>query len=194
MARIHVRVSGRSGGAHRPAARRGPSRRSAVPRHGNDRRSRPWWTGRCSASVCWRCCRDSSPRSALDARGGRPLRRAELFGRAADARNWRPSGARRLSSWAWSEPSSRTSASPRSSARRLGLPGGLYLSRFVETLLFDVRPFDDLNLGLPLTALFVAALLGCRLCPRFARRASIRSSRSGRTRTFSVHRRPASAY
>ena len=44
-----------------------------------------------------------------------------------------------------------------------GLAGGLYLSRFVETLLFDVRPLDAWSLMYPLTALFVAALAAAAL-------------------------------
>ncbi len=44
-----------------------------------------------------------------------------------------------------------------------GLAGGLYLSRFVETLLFDVRPLDAWNLAYPLTAMLVAALAAAAL-------------------------------
>jgi ABC-type antimicrobial peptide transport system permease subunit len=40
----------------------------------------------------------------------------------------------------------------------LGLAGGFYLSRYVETLLFEVRPLEIASLGFPLAALFVATL------------------------------------
>jgi putative ABC transport system permease protein len=40
-----------------------------------------------------------------------------------------------------------------------GLAGGLYASRFVETMLFEVAPLDVLSLGLPLATLLLAALV-----------------------------------
>jgi hypothetical protein len=44
-----------------------------------------------------------------------------------------------------------------------GLAGGLYLSRFVETQLFEVTPLDFWSVALPLGILFVAALLAAVL-------------------------------
>ena len=44
-----------------------------------------------------------------------------------------------------------------------GLAGGLYLSRFVEAFLFDVRPFDAWNVTYAVTALAVAALTAAAL-------------------------------
>ena len=44
-----------------------------------------------------------------------------------------------------------------------GLAGALYLSRFVETLLFEVKPLDFWSLALPLGTLFAAALLAAAL-------------------------------
>ena len=40
-----------------------------------------------------------------------------------------------------------------------GLAGGLYASRFVESLLFEVAPRDFWSLALPLGTLLLAALL-----------------------------------
>jgi len=40
----------------------------------------------------------------------------------------------------------------------VGLAGGLYASRFVETMLFEVAPLDISSLGLPLGTLFLTAL------------------------------------
>jgi predicted permease len=40
-----------------------------------------------------------------------------------------------------------------------GLAGGLYFSRFVQSLLFDVKPLEFWSLALPLATLFVAAAL-----------------------------------
>jgi ABC-type antimicrobial peptide transport system permease subunit len=44
-----------------------------------------------------------------------------------------------------------------------GLGAGLYLAQFVETLLFEVRPLDAVNLAYPLAALIVAALTAAAL-------------------------------
>jgi predicted permease len=44
-----------------------------------------------------------------------------------------------------------------------GLAGGLYLSRFVESLLFEVTPLDFWSLALPLAALLLAALLAAAI-------------------------------
>ena len=44
-----------------------------------------------------------------------------------------------------------------------GLAGGLYLSRFVEALLFEVTPLDFWSLALPLGTLLLAALLAAAL-------------------------------
>jgi predicted permease len=44
-----------------------------------------------------------------------------------------------------------------------GLVGGLYLSRFVEALLFEVTPLDFWSLALPLGSLLLAALLAAML-------------------------------
>ena len=44
-----------------------------------------------------------------------------------------------------------------------GLAGGLYLSRFVETLLFEVRPLDTWNVASPLAALLTAAIVAALL-------------------------------
>ena len=44
-----------------------------------------------------------------------------------------------------------------------GLAGGLYLSRFVKALLFEVTPLDFWSLALPLGALLLAALLAATL-------------------------------
>ena len=44
-----------------------------------------------------------------------------------------------------------------------GLAGGLYLSRFVESLLFEVTPLDFWSLALPLGTLMMAALLAAAL-------------------------------
>ena len=44
-----------------------------------------------------------------------------------------------------------------------GLAGGLYLSRFVATLLFEVTPLDFWSLALPLGTLLLAALLAATL-------------------------------
>jgi putative ABC transport system permease protein len=44
-----------------------------------------------------------------------------------------------------------------------GLAGGLYLSRFVESLLFEVTPLDFWSLALPLATLLLAALLAATL-------------------------------
>ena len=40
-----------------------------------------------------------------------------------------------------------------------GLAGGLYASRFVETMLFEVAPLDLSSLGLPLATLLLTALI-----------------------------------
>jgi len=44
-----------------------------------------------------------------------------------------------------------------------GLAGGVYLSRFVETLLFEVTPLDFWSVALPLGTLLLAALLAAAL-------------------------------
>ena len=44
-----------------------------------------------------------------------------------------------------------------------GLRGGLYLSRFVKSLLFECRPLDFWSLALPLATLLLAALLAATL-------------------------------
>jgi putative ABC transport system permease protein len=44
-----------------------------------------------------------------------------------------------------------------------GLAGALYLSRFVEALLFEVTPLDFWSLALPIGTLLVAALLAAAL-------------------------------
>ena len=44
-----------------------------------------------------------------------------------------------------------------------GLAGALYLSRFVEALLFEVTPLDFWSLALPLGTLLLAALLAAAL-------------------------------
>ena len=44
-----------------------------------------------------------------------------------------------------------------------GLAGGLYLSRFVQSLLFEVTPLDFWSLALPLATLLLAALLAATL-------------------------------
>jgi putative ABC transport system permease protein len=40
-----------------------------------------------------------------------------------------------------------------------GLAGGLYASRFVETMLFEVAPLDVLSVAGPLATLLLAALV-----------------------------------
>jgi putative ABC transport system permease protein len=40
-----------------------------------------------------------------------------------------------------------------------GLAGGLYASRFVETMLFEVAPLDVSSLALPLGTLLLTALV-----------------------------------
>jgi predicted permease len=45
----------------------------------------------------------------------------------------------------------------------LGLAGGLYVSRFVESLLFEVTPLDWWSLGLPLATLLLTALVAATL-------------------------------
>ena len=52
---------------------------------------------------------------------------------------------------------------PRSSGPAVGLAGGLYLSRFVEALLFEVTPLDFWSLALPLGTLLLTALLAAAL-------------------------------
>jgi ABC-type antimicrobial peptide transport system permease subunit len=44
-----------------------------------------------------------------------------------------------------------------------GLAGGLYLSRYVEALLFEVTPLDFWSLALPVGTLLLAALLAAAL-------------------------------
>jgi ABC-type antimicrobial peptide transport system permease subunit len=44
-----------------------------------------------------------------------------------------------------------------------GLAGGLYLSRFVEALLFEVTPLDFWSVALPLGTLLLAAVLAAAL-------------------------------
>jgi ABC-type lipoprotein release transport system permease subunit len=44
-----------------------------------------------------------------------------------------------------------------------GLAGGLHLSRFVQTLLFEVSPLDFWSLALPLGTLMLTALLAATL-------------------------------
>jgi hypothetical protein len=44
-----------------------------------------------------------------------------------------------------------------------GLAGGLYVSRFVETLLFEVKPLDFWTLALPIGLLIVAVILASTL-------------------------------
>jgi predicted permease len=44
-----------------------------------------------------------------------------------------------------------------------GVAGGFYLSRFVETLLFEVKPLDFWSLALPLGTLLVAAILAAAI-------------------------------
>ena len=44
-----------------------------------------------------------------------------------------------------------------------GLAGGLYLSRFVEALLFEVTPLDFWSIVLPLGTLSMAAVLAATL-------------------------------
>jgi ABC-type antimicrobial peptide transport system permease subunit len=44
-----------------------------------------------------------------------------------------------------------------------GLAAGLYLSRFVQSLLFDVTPLDFWSLAVPLATLLLAALLAATL-------------------------------
>jgi ABC-type antimicrobial peptide transport system permease subunit len=44
-----------------------------------------------------------------------------------------------------------------------GLAGGLYLARFIETLLFEVTPHDFWSLTLPLATLFATAALAAIL-------------------------------
>ena len=44
-----------------------------------------------------------------------------------------------------------------------GLAGALYLSRFVETLLFEVTPLDFWSVALPLGTLLLAALLAATI-------------------------------
>jgi len=44
-----------------------------------------------------------------------------------------------------------------------GLAGGLYASRFVTALLFEVTPHDAWSIALPLGALLVAALIAAAL-------------------------------
>jgi putative ABC transport system permease protein len=45
----------------------------------------------------------------------------------------------------------------------VGLAGGLYLSRFITSLLFEVTPFDFWSLALPVALLLVAAALASTL-------------------------------
>ena len=54
-------------------------------------------------------------------------------------------------------------AAPRSSGVAGGLAGGLYLSRFVKALLFEVTPLDFWSLALPLGTLLLAAALAAAL-------------------------------
>jgi ABC-type antimicrobial peptide transport system permease subunit len=51
-----------------------------------------------------------------------------------------------------------------------GLTGALYLSRFVEALLFEVRPLEVWSLALPLGTLSLAALVAAILPARRATR------------------------
>ena len=51
-----------------------------------------------------------------------------------------------------------------------GLTGGLYLSRFVEALLFEVTPLEFWSLALPLGTLSLAALVAAILPARRATR------------------------
>ena len=44
-----------------------------------------------------------------------------------------------------------------------GLAGGLYLSRFVKSVLFEVTPLDFWSLALPLATLLLAAVLAAML-------------------------------
>jgi len=44
-----------------------------------------------------------------------------------------------------------------------GLVGALYLSRYVETLLFEVRPLEFWSLALPLGTLLITASLAAAL-------------------------------
>jgi len=50
-----------------------------------------------------------------------------------------------------------------------GLAGGLYLSRFVAALMFEVTPLDFWSLALPLGMLLLAALLAALPAIRAAR-------------------------
>jgi ABC-type antimicrobial peptide transport system permease subunit len=45
----------------------------------------------------------------------------------------------------------------------IGLAGGLYLSRFITSLLFEVTPFDFWSVALPVGLLLVAAALASAL-------------------------------
>jgi predicted permease len=45
----------------------------------------------------------------------------------------------------------------------LGLAGGIYLARFMETLLFDVRPLDAASLAVPVAVLLIAAIAAAAL-------------------------------
>jgi ABC-type antimicrobial peptide transport system permease subunit len=45
----------------------------------------------------------------------------------------------------------------------VGLAGGLYASRFIETLLFEVTPLDFWSLALPLGILLLTAVVAAAL-------------------------------
>ena len=58
--------------------------------------------------------------------------------------------------------------------RACGLAGGLYLSRFVEALLFEVRPLDFWSLALPARDAAAGGVVAVGAARRGGRRASIR--------------------
>ena len=95
--------------------------------------------------------------------GRRAVRRVELLGRAADARDWHSRRARRAP--ARRGPDGRGGSRRRRAGRgrASGWRAALYLSRFVESLLFEVTPLDFWSLALPLGTLLLAALLAATL-------------------------------
>ena len=92
----------------------------------------------------------------------RTVRRPELFGPAADARDRHSRRARCAPAWCRPDGVGGCRAAPRWRDRRR-LAGGLYLSRFVESLLFEVTPLDFWSLALPLGTLLLAGLLAAAL-------------------------------
>ena len=94
----------------------------------------------------------------------RPVRRAELLGRAADARDRHSRRARRAPAFGVVRTVlAEAGGAALVGSRRAAWPAGSIASRFVETLLFEVTPLDFWSLALPLGTLLLAALLAAAL-------------------------------